>query len=111
MRYWGTLCVVIAVVLGALAVPARAARAAESCPDVLVLGSRGSGESAIDNNGVGPAGTPPSFPRCFGRRDVCPPAKAGRTGRGIPRRGQPYTAVGPATLRSPDSAPRIPATS
>jgi lysophospholipase L1-like esterase len=55
MRFWGTLCVVIAVVLGALAVPARVARAAESCPDVLVLGSRGSGESAIDNNGVGPA--------------------------------------------------------
>lgn len=55
MRFWGTLCVVIAVVLGALAVPVRVARAAESCPDVLVLGSRGSGESAIDNNGVGPA--------------------------------------------------------
>ncbi len=41
MRYWGTLCVVFAVILGVFAVPVRTARADESCPEVLVLGSRG----------------------------------------------------------------------
>ncbi|WP_370963754.1 fibronectin type III domain-containing protein [Amycolatopsis sp. cg9] len=55
MRCWGTLCVIVAVVLGVFTLPVAAARAAESCPDVLVLGSRGSGEDVTDNNGVGPA--------------------------------------------------------
>ncbi|MCR6489604.1 fibronectin type III domain-containing protein [Amycolatopsis sp. OK19-0408] len=44
----------MALFLGVFALPTPAARADESCPDLLVLGSRGSGESATDVNGLGP---------------------------------------------------------
>ncbi|MBE8515929.1 hypothetical protein ILP97_00015 [Amycolatopsis sp. H6(2020)] len=61
MDYWrsrnavlGIFCVAVTVFLSAVALPSRTAYADESCPDLLVLGSRGSGESATDINGVGP---------------------------------------------------------
>ena len=55
MRCWGIFYVIVTVVLSAVALPNQAPYAVGACPDVLVLGSRGSGESATDINGVGPA--------------------------------------------------------
>lgn len=54
MRCWGMICVIETVVLAVVALPHRTAHADEACPDILVLGSRESGEDATDGDGVGP---------------------------------------------------------
>ncbi|WP_410614457.1 fibronectin type III domain-containing protein [Amycolatopsis sp. lyj-109] len=54
MRSWGILCVIVTVALASVAFPHGAAHADETCPDILILGSRGSGEDATDGGGAGP---------------------------------------------------------